>query len=286
MRIAVGTAQFGFDYGVTNRTGRLPDSNCRAILAMAREYGLETLDTAIAYGDAESRLGAFGVDDFRIISKLPAVPPDCADCATWVLGELEGSLRRLRVEQLDTLLLHRPSQLLERNGPAIVEALLESKRRGLVARIGVSVYAPAELEELVPIVPLDVVQGPLNVLDRRFVQSGWLSRLAREGIAFHARSLFLQGLLLASERVPALSAHDLLLDEWARWTSDHGTGRVEAAVRFVSAHPEVEVAVVGVESAEQLGEVIRASRHGPIDVPKRISSEDERLLNPSLWRLL
>ncbi len=252
---------------------------------MAREFGVETIDTAIAYGDAEVRLGAFGIADFRIISKLPAVPPDCADWAAWVLDELEGSLRRLRVERLDALLLHRPSQLLDGSGPAMIEGLLESKRKGLVARIGVSVYAPADLEKLVPMVPLDIVQAPLNVLDRRFVQSGWLLRLARAGIAFHARSLFLQGLLLATERLPAFSKYDFLLDEWSRWTSNHGTSRVEAAVRFVSAHPEVECAVVGVESAEHLKEVVHASQRPPINCPERISSDDELLLNPSLWNL-
>ena len=71
MRLVLGTAQFGLDYGVSNTGGRTPFAEVLSILAFAAANSVDTLDTAAAYGDAEDVLARAGVHDrgFRIISK-------------------------------------------------------------------------------------------------------------------------------------------------------------------------------------------------------------------------
>src|SRR5262245_7437661 len=100
--LALGTVQFGLDYGVTNRAGRVAASEIDAILALAADSGIDTLDTAALYGDAEEVLGA-GLarvgSSFRIISKTAkrlevASPGEAADR---LRRDLEVSLERLRV---------------------------------------------------------------------------------------------------------------------------------------------------------------------------------------------
>ena len=59
-RIALGTAQFGLDYGVANQAGQISPSAAKAILSLATKNELDTLDTAIAYGNSEAVLGALG----------------------------------------------------------------------------------------------------------------------------------------------------------------------------------------------------------------------------------
>ena len=74
MKIALGSVQFGIPYGVTNRGGMTSRQEVREILTVAARSGVDTIDTAITYGESERVLGAEGCSRFRIVTKLPAIP--------------------------------------------------------------------------------------------------------------------------------------------------------------------------------------------------------------------
>ena len=150
MKLALGTVQFGLNYGVANTDGRVSTEMAESILRSAQLSGMDTLDTAIAYGDSESVLGGLGVQSWKVVSKLPALPEGCSDVTHWVKSQMQESLRRLGLQRMDGLLLHRPGQLLEAVGPDLYAALQSLKAEGLVAKVGVSVYGPAELDDLWP----------------------------------------------------------------------------------------------------------------------------------------
>lgn len=75
-RIALGTAQFGLDYGISNLGGQTSHSELQAILELASESGIDCLDTAIGYGNSEENLGRAGVDSFKVVTKFPQMPAD------------------------------------------------------------------------------------------------------------------------------------------------------------------------------------------------------------------
>ena len=72
-KIVLGTAQFGMDYGITNSEGKVKDKEISNILKLAESKGINYLDTAPAYGDAENIIGKhlLKYKTFNIISKLP-----------------------------------------------------------------------------------------------------------------------------------------------------------------------------------------------------------------------
>src|SRR4051812_2125353 len=121
-RLALGTVQFGLSYGVANRAGKVTAGEARTIIENAQAAGIDTLDTAIAYGDSEQRLGEIGVQRFRIISKLPGMPEDLPDVKRWVENNVAGSLQRLGVRKLYALLLHRSADLQHPHGEALHDA--------------------------------------------------------------------------------------------------------------------------------------------------------------------
>ena len=57
MQYILGTAQFGLDYGVSNKLGKIRDEEIKNILICAKKYGVQYLDTANAYGDSEEKIG-------------------------------------------------------------------------------------------------------------------------------------------------------------------------------------------------------------------------------------
>src|SRR5258708_4897142 len=234
-RLAIGTAQFGLAYGLANRTGQLLHPTASAILACGWAAGIRFVDTAIAYGDSERRLGEIGVEGWSVVTKIPRLPDDCADIDGWINESIAGSLARLRIPRLYGVLLHHPHQLIEGNGGAIFGALLSAKRLGLVERIGVSIYDPEELCEIAARFQLDLVQAPFNLVDRRLLTSGWLMRLRSAGTEVHVRSVFLQGLLLMrdSERPPKFNRWSTLWAEWHEWLESHSCSALEACLGIV-----------------------------------------------------
>lgn len=286
-RLALGTVQFGLRYGVANVSGQVRPTEVAAILAGARASGAEMLDTAIAYGDSEATLGAAGVAEWKIVTKLPALPAGCPDPVAWVRDEVRGSLDRLGVESVQAVLLHRPAQLLDSQGAALLEGLDILKREGLAQQTGISIYAPAELDALAGF-PIDVVQLPFNIMDARWRRSGWLERLYAQGVEVHARSIFLQGLLLmAPDRRPAwFGRWQLLWEAWDGWLAREGLSPLQASLRHALAEPGITRIVVGVDSLAQWQE-IAAAVDGPAPVaPAAISTEDPDLLNPVSWKLI
>ena len=253
-----------------------------AVIATARTAGIDTLDTATLYGDSELRLGRIGVEGWEVVSKLAAVPPGCPDVRDWVFAEVAASLARLGIAGLSGLMLHRPGELGKPHGPALFAALEELKRKRIVRKIGVSIYEPGELDEIVGRYAIDLVQAPLNVLDRRLVQSGWLDRLSVRGIEVHARSVFLQGLLLMSRRPAFFEEWEPVWRRWDSWLARHAQSSVSACLGFVLSFPAVARVVVGVDNVAQLQTLIKAAVPGGT-WPEEIWSADPRLLNPSQW---
>lgn len=283
-RLALGTAQFGLPYGVANRVGQVPLASVAAMLRLATAAGVDTLDTAIAYGDSEQRLGEVGIDAFRVITKLPAVPPGQADVAAWAGRELSASLARLGRDDVYGLLLHRPQQLLEAEGARLFAGLQGLKEQGLVRKVGVSVYSPAELAPIIDRYPIDLVQAPFNLIDRRLLTSGWLERLACRGVEVHTRSAFLQGLLLMERGAlpPAFGRWASLWDRWHGWLSAQGVDAVQACLGYPLAFPQIARVVVGADSPEQLDQLLQAASRPAMGWPE-IQSDDEQLINPSNW---
>lgn len=284
-RLALGTVQFGLRYGIANRSGQVGRDEAAAILDHAWEAGIDTLDTAVAYGESEHRLGEIGVKQWQIISKLPAAPASCTNVAAWVQETALGSLERMGVSKLRGLLLHRPDQLLGPRGAALYNALAALKTQGTVEKIGVSVYGPEELDAIWPRFQLDLVQVPYNIIDRRLTMSGWLQRLHQAGIEVHVRSVFLQGLLLVApaSRPNVFNRWQSLWDRWHCWLDEQALVPLAACLGFALSQPGIDRVVVGVDSLKQLQEILVSVEVPAVTPPLTLASGDLDLINPSRW---
>ena len=284
-RIALGTAQFGLPYGISNREGQTSKSECESILKYAKSVGIHVLDTAIAYGESELTLGAVGVKGWQVITKLPEFSGDVVDVSQWVDQQVTASLERLRLESVHGLLLHRPDQLLSQQGDALYASLVEQQKRGRVEKIGISIYSPQELDEIPRTMRFDIVQAPYNILDRRMISTGWADRLSAQGTEFHARSIFLQGLLLmsGSARPEQFKPWATLWKTWDAWLNDCNLSPVQACLNFALNTPQISRLIIGVNSLTQLREILGSVDRGIQAPPADLTSQDPRLLNPAFW---
>ncbi|MEI7429419.1 MAG: aldo/keto reductase [Betaproteobacteria bacterium] len=288
MKLALGTAQFGFPYGIANKTGQVDLTEAKAMLALIKATGIDTLDTAIAYGKSEACLGEAGICGFKVVTKLPSVPDECLDVNNWVLEQVSASHARLCVTSTYGLLLHDSHQLIGVNGKAIYRALQSLKDLGLVHKIGVSIYAPSELDAIAKRYRVDLVQAPFNLVDLRLYRSGWLQRLKDNEVEVHTRSVFLQGLLLMPPAVmPSKFAQwSPLWNRWNHWLTSNNLTAVQACLAFPHAFPEIDRIVVGADNCRQLEQIINAAISLQTADMIDLHCDEENLINPARWAAL
>jgi aryl-alcohol dehydrogenase-like predicted oxidoreductase len=204
-----------------------------------------------------------------------------------LIDALSRSRDRLKVEQIYGLLVHRVSDLGKPGAEHLVEALLETRSRGLVKRIGVSVYDADELLVAERRFRPELVQLPLNVLDQRPIASGLLARLKALGVEIHARSVFLQGLLLMKpSNLPDFfkEVRDPIAALRNRWTRS-GLRPLAGCLAFVLHRPEIDAVIVGVNrrsELEEIGAAIAAIVDREVEVGV-VPPIDPIYLNPSRW---
>ena len=282
MKIALGTVQFGLDYGISNRDGIVASDEVTKILATATKNGIDTLDTGCVYGKSEDVLGqtlSKMTKPFKVIDKIP-------DLET--LGEpidviLERSLNNLGISHLEGLLLHNAADL----NDSTFTQLSKLKAQGLIKKIGISVYYPSQTFDLIRNYDIDIIQCPLNLFDQRFAQTGCIETLKQQGIEIHARSLFLQGLLLMSPSdIPSYFAPYMNLFERLRsHCRGHDIDHQTAALTIAHQQTLVDKFVIGVCSTKQLLEVITAFNHAAtcdFEIAD-FSCHEEALISPFLW---
>jgi aryl-alcohol dehydrogenase-like predicted oxidoreductase len=295
MKLGLGTVAFGLDYGVANRDGQVSPDEAARILALAAESGIRVIDTAHLYGDSERVLGraVSATAGFRLITKTPRFghePLTAADADALEVAA-EGSRRALRCDRLAGLLLHHAPDALALGAEHLFDRLARLQERGWVEKVGVSVYNPAELEQVLERHPtrIDLVQVPFNVLDQRLAQRpSLLRRLRAESVEVHARSAFLQGLLLMDP--------DQVAPYFAPWRSTLAAVREQAdaagmsplalALRFAADAPFIDAVVVGATTRAQLAEIVDAARTTaplPGAALASLAIDDEALINPSRW---
>ena len=77
-----------------------------------------------------------------------------------------------------------------------------------------------------------------------------------------------------------------LFNTWHDWLLDNNTSAAHACIGFVQAHPQIDKIVVGVESIQQLKQLIQAAKEPPNTAWPNINCSDEDLINPSNWDVL
>lgn len=293
MQLGLGTVQFGLDYGIANARGMTPRPEVERILALAGDNGIRVLDTATMYGDSEAVLGITlpAKHDFKIVTKTPNFKTGrITDYHVKQLrSAFANSLEKMKQDKLYGLLLHHADDLLCSGGELLFEEMKRLVAAGLVEKIGISVYDGSQIDSVLSHFVPDLIQLPVSIFDQRLIRDGHLEKLKNLGVEIHARSVFLQGLLLMNPAsIPDYFAP--LRDHFRRFEAFlqmRDLSRIQGALLFAAQQPELDTVLVGVCSAEQLGNILNALRTLPQDRVDmaRFAWSDERYLNPSNWQV-
>lgn len=293
--LALGTVELGLDYGFAGSAHYRCPEEAEAVRVVRRavELGINLLDTARAYGDAERRIGLAlrGMRERPMIATKFALPEGLPR-ERWrghVIESLEASLRALGLECVELLQIHSatPEMLASEE---LARAFGDLRGQGKILHAGASVYgAPAALAAIER-PAMRAVQVPFNMLDRA-IEPEVLPRAARAGVALLARSAFLRGVL--TPRLEESPAALTPLKEKARAALRAAGAPVsrlsELALRFCLSFPTIASVIVGVRSVEELETNAAAAELGPlpgewIEKWRPLAEGDEALVSPANWR--
>ena len=302
--MTLGTAQLGMDYGIVNQTGKPSRSDAVGMVRHAIAHGVTHVDTARGYGDSEATLGAALNGAWRsrveVVTKLDtlnSLPTDAKLQAVRaaVDASVESSCRELNTARLATLLLHRWEHHRAWQGAAW-ERLLEHQSKGTVGVLGASVSQPQEALEALQDPDVKHLQLPMNLLDWRWKASGVDQAVAaRADVIVHARSSFLQGILLhPSEAWPVTDNYDAkgcgrelqrLVEQFQR------KNLADLCLAYSRSQSWIASIVVGCETLGQLQHNLELFRLPKLTreqcevVEHSLPAASEDLLNPSKWKV-
>jgi aryl-alcohol dehydrogenase-like predicted oxidoreductase len=287
----LGTAQLGFEYGVANAHGLPSFEQARQIVSTAWNAGIVLFDTAAAYGNSQQVLGKcfeyLGIQDQPlVITKLRDTELLSDECEQLVVD----SLKHCRIPRFFGLLSHSPIVLRDFGK---VQVTFESlKAKGLVEFCGISVYEAADAKFALGLQHFDMVQLPINALDRTAIEEGVIEEARRTGKLLLFRSALLQGLLtLRPEQLPSrISFATEILSEWTevcqRANMPANKLALHIAKRLAGGYP----LVIGAELSTQVEENLRTLCHEPknlvevmAETTKLAEKTSKILRNPSLW---
>jgi aryl-alcohol dehydrogenase-like predicted oxidoreductase len=236
MNLILGTATFGTRYGIGNGNNTLTESEALGILQEASHLGITHLDTAPAYGSAEEIVGKFHTqaNAFEIISKISDVHDFSS---SKMIHKIKESITKLGIAKFSAILFHKSELLAEFPTRMVNKTIDNILETGLVETLGVSVYEEEEISFVSKNFPkITLFQVPENIMDRRLYESELVNKLASQGIRFHIRSVFLQGLLLMNTESLSyeFSEAEHGLHNLRRYSDSRSVSGLDSCLNYVS----------------------------------------------------
>jgi aryl-alcohol dehydrogenase-like predicted oxidoreductase len=286
-KIALGTAQFGMDYGINNKKGKISKGEVFEILNESLQCNIDVLDTAYVYKESESLIGQFIGENkktgFKVISKLPECDPQ------EVRGIFDSSVKRLSVDTLYGYMIHNFQHYMQ--NPEVWRILKELKSEGKIKKIGMSLYFLHELEHILKNrVDIDIIQVPYSIFDQRFER--YFSELKNNGVEIHVRSVFLQGLVFKdpSELDGYFAKIKKKIADLNSLSAKLNIPLVALCLDFAILNRFVDRVVVGVDSMDNLKEIISSPNYlTAVEniLPKlyHFREDDENMILPINWKV-
>ena len=285
-KFVLGTAQFSGKYGILKKY--VHRTEIKKILNYVKKKKLFFLDTSIEYKNSDKKIGLIKSKKWRVITKIKFNKKyyqnkDVSSLKKIVIKKLNSTKKNIGINNFETLLVHNFEELDYNLKKKIYKTLISIKNSKLIKKFGFSIYNFDKLEKTMKYFLPNVIQCPYNIFDRRFEKKSLLRLIKKNKIEIHARSNFLQGLLLISykslpSRIIKWKDH---FKTWDKWIEKNKISKLDASLNFVLLNKNIKKIVIGVNSKKELDKILKMKKTKVIFPNFKIKNKG--LLNPSKW---
>ena len=159
------------------------------------------------------------------------------------------------------------------------------KKFGYVKKVGVSIYDLKKLKKIISLYNIDMVQVPINIFDRRFLDKQLINLITKKKIELNARSIFLQGILLKSRKnlnKKFLDLDNKTFKNWYSWIAEKNISQLDACISFIKSIKTVSNIIIGINNLEQLKMIFKSLKKNK-KIPKNIFSKKNKLIDIRKW---
>ena len=286
-KLIIGTAQLGLNYGINNQLGKVSMREANSILNHAYKNGISTLDTAFQYGDSETIIGKITCNkNWDIITKTSSINLKNFSSKE-LINNFHASLKKLKKKSIYGLLIHDIDLISHPDCDHLYTELLALKKYDYIKKLGFSVYTTEQTKHILKKYKPDIIQLPINIFNQEFLISGLLKKMKDKNIEIHARSIFLQGLLLS--KIKELKSYFLQWENhfisYYQLLNQLSLSSVEACLSFVLQIKEIDRIIVGCQSLKQLKTIIQANQTYKIYDFSTLHNTEVNLTDPRYWKI-
>jgi aryl-alcohol dehydrogenase-like predicted oxidoreductase len=255
MKLVLGSANLGTNYGLFKNKISLKEFKKIEKLVLLSKINF--IDTATSYVNSEKIIGNSKLKNLNIITKIKLPNNKNTYIKNWALKEISKSLSKLKIKKIYGILIHNYKDLLGKYGRKYLLSLQDLKRKKIVKKIGISIYNTDEIKKIWDFWKPDIIQVPLNPIDNRILDSGWINILKKFKVKIFARSIFLQGLLINEYSSLKINKnHKSLLNKFKYWCCKNNISLIKGCLNFVKQFKKIDYLVVGYNNYDQLREII------------------------------
>jgi aryl-alcohol dehydrogenase-like predicted oxidoreductase len=284
-RFIIGGAQLSQNYGAFNKDYSIGSQELRKILNYSTKNEIFFIDIANSYKNCIKKLSKNNLKKFKIILKIRIKKKK--NYLTKLKKIINNTLKQLKINKLYSIMLHNEFDFKYLKNKKVSNYLIELKKKNIIKKIGISIYNFKKIKFFLKNSPIDLIQVPFNVLDRRILQKNLLKIIKKKGVEVHVRSIFLQGLLLQkpNSHHSIIKNNQKLFNDWNNFNLGEKRKKIINCIKFVTQFNEIDKFIIGVDNFSQLTTIVNVLKNINYDnkIEYNLKLNNNKIIDPRFW---
>jgi len=284
-RFIIGGAQLSQNYGAFNKDYSIGPKELRKILNYSKKNEIFFIDIANSYKNCIKKLSKNNLKKFKIILKIRIIKKK--NYLPELKKIINNTLKQLKISKLYSIMLHNEFDFKYLKKKKISNYFIKLKKKNLIKKIGISIYNFKKIRFFLKNSPIDLIQVPLNVFDRRILQKSLLKIIKKNQIEVHVRSIFLQGLLLQkpNSHHSIIKNNQKLFNDWDNFNLGEKKNKIINCIKFVTQFDEIDKFIIGVDNFSQLKTIVNVLKNINYDnkIEYNLKLKNNKIIDPRFW---
>ena len=279
-KIIIGTAQFSKNYGIVKKKNQNPYK----FINLVKKYKLKAFDTSVNYKGSINLIET-NTKDSNLIIKLSTRNYNGIIPILKFKKQVNLISKKIKKNKIYSFMIHDFSLSYCKKINNHINFLIEFCKENKI-RFGFSIYKLSEFNYIKKY-DFNILQVPINVFNREFLNYKFIRFVKSKKIEIHARSIFLQGMLLSDvSRVPKKFKYlKKPLTYFESWIKMREISKLYACLKYILSFSIIDKIVLGTNNYLQFKQTIETIEkiNGKLNIPKQLKNISHNQLNPKNW---
>ena len=280
-KLILGTANLHAKYGI--KSFYINGDTSKKLLNYAYNNNVRTLDISSDYKFFTHFKNKKYKKDWKISFKITKKDLENLNTENNIHNFIIRLLKLFKKKKIEYFLFHHYKDLVSIKGQKIFKCLLNLKKKNKIGKIGVSVYSIDEIKKIIKKNKIDVIQAPFNVFDQRLRDIKILNLIKKNNIEIHARSVFLQGIILNKKFLRKDLEKIKEVKKWYEYIKKNNNSALFEVLNFINQNKFIKRIILGSRSIDQLKKILNTKITHEKRSLEQFKSKHLKLIDPRKW---